>query len=186
MKPVRILMPAVLALFPGSSARAQASPFADCRPMPSDTTLRAALTSGFIPMPDGTRIAADVFLPTGLAPGKKLPAVLTATRYWRAAEGSAPVRRRTTGSAVATPWSSWTCAGPARRSASGSTPGRAARCATSVTWSAGSRPSPGRTARSAPSARRTPPTPRRWPRPPAAVRSRRSFPDSWTSMPGPT
>ena len=90
MKPVRILLPAFLAIVPGASARAQASPFADCRPMPSDTTLRAALTSGFIPMPDGTRIAADVFLPAGLAPGKKLPAVLTATRYWRAPEGSAP------------------------------------------------------------------------------------------------
>jgi len=48
---------AVLVLLPWARAGAQNGPFADCRPMPSDTTLRATLTSGFIPMPDGTRIA---------------------------------------------------------------------------------------------------------------------------------
>ena len=81
---------AVLVLLPWARAGAQNGPFADCRPMPSDTTLRATLTSGFIPMPDGTRIAADVFLPAGLPRDRKLPAVLTATRYWRAPEGSSP------------------------------------------------------------------------------------------------
>ncbi|HKP29186.1 MAG TPA: CocE/NonD family hydrolase, partial [Gemmatimonadales bacterium] len=78
----------LLGALPLSVARAQTSPFADCRPMPSDTTLHTALRSVFILMPDGTRLAADVFLPTGLASGKKLPTILTATRYWRAADGS--------------------------------------------------------------------------------------------------
>jgi putative CocE/NonD family hydrolase len=71
-------------------AAAQDTPFADCRPMPSDTSLRATLRAVFIPMPDGTRLAADVFLPGGLAAGRKLPTILTATRYWRAPEGSPP------------------------------------------------------------------------------------------------
>jgi putative CocE/NonD family hydrolase len=90
VKPVRILLPALLVTLPGVRAMAQASPFADCRPMPSDTTQRATLRSVFIPMPDGTRLAADVFLPNALAAGRKLPTVLTATRYWRAPDGSPP------------------------------------------------------------------------------------------------
>lgn len=82
-------LPFALLLLRAGSVLAQ-SPFADCRPMAPDTTVRATLTAGFIPMPDGTRLAADVVLPSGLAPGRKLPAVLTATRYWRGVEG-APV-----------------------------------------------------------------------------------------------
>jgi hypothetical protein len=88
VKIVRILLPALVGALPLSAVRAQASPFADCRPMPSDTALRASLRSVFIPMPDGTRLAADVFLPNGLATGRKLPTVLTATRYWRAPDQS--------------------------------------------------------------------------------------------------
>jgi hypothetical protein len=38
-------------------------------------------------MPDGVRIAADVILPRRLSAGKRLPTILTATRYWRAVEG---------------------------------------------------------------------------------------------------
>lgn len=86
----RVLVLAVLVLLPQSSAAAQAGPFADCRPIPADTSVHATLTAGFIPMPDGTRLAADVVLPAGLAPGRKLPAVLTATRYWRGAESAQP------------------------------------------------------------------------------------------------
>jgi uncharacterized protein len=41
----------------------------------------------YIPMRDGVRIAVDVVLPQGLAKGKKIPAILSMTRYWRAHEG---------------------------------------------------------------------------------------------------
>ncbi len=42
------------------------------------------LTSHYIPMRDGTRIAADVYLPQNHRPGQRLPALLELTRYWRA------------------------------------------------------------------------------------------------------
>ncbi len=86
----RVLGLAALVLIPRLGAAAQAGPFADCRPIAPDTTVRATLTAGFIPMPDGTRLAADVVLPAGLAAGRRLPAVLTATRYWRGVEGGLP------------------------------------------------------------------------------------------------
>ena len=74
--------------------------------MPSDTTLRATLRSVFIPMPDGTRLAADVFLPAGLAtalgalviPVDGLPAGVTVTDTAVVAGG---VRATLTGSGVA-------------------------------------------------------------------------------------
>ena len=37
-----------------------------------------------IPMRDGVRIAVDVWLPEGIEPGTSLPAMVRATRYWRA------------------------------------------------------------------------------------------------------
>ncbi len=40
-------------------------------------------SSVYITMRDGVRIAADIYLPGGLAPGAKLPAILEQTRYHR-------------------------------------------------------------------------------------------------------
>ncbi|MBN1890084.1 MAG: CocE/NonD family hydrolase [Thermoflexales bacterium] len=37
----------------------------------------------YLTMHDGTKIAVDVWLPAGLAPGQKLPTVMRATCYWR-------------------------------------------------------------------------------------------------------
>ena len=37
-----------------------------------------------VPMRDGVRIALDVWLPDGVQPGDRLPAMMRATRYWRA------------------------------------------------------------------------------------------------------
>ena len=37
-----------------------------------------------VPMRDGVRIAVDVWLPADAAPGDRLPAMMRATRYWRA------------------------------------------------------------------------------------------------------
>ncbi len=38
----------------------------------------------YVPMSDGVRLAADVYLPEGFDSEKKYPAVLELTRYWRA------------------------------------------------------------------------------------------------------
>jgi len=43
-------------------------------------------TSIFVTMRDGTRLAVDLSLPRGLPPGVKIPALVAATRYWRARE----------------------------------------------------------------------------------------------------
>jgi putative CocE/NonD family hydrolase len=37
----------------------------------------------YLTMPDGTKIAADVWLPANLKPGQKVPTILRAVRYWR-------------------------------------------------------------------------------------------------------
>lgn len=37
-----------------------------------------------VPMRDGVRIAVDVWLPDGIQPGDRFPAMMRATRYWRA------------------------------------------------------------------------------------------------------
>lgn len=44
----------------------------------------------YVPMPDGVRIALDIVLPADHAPGKRLPAVLSMTRYWRGERGGGP------------------------------------------------------------------------------------------------
>ncbi len=40
-------------------------------------------TSVYIDMPDGARIAADIWLPQDLEPGARVPTVIEGTRYWR-------------------------------------------------------------------------------------------------------
>lgn len=42
------------------------------------------LQSLYVPMPDGVRLAVDVWLPAGTTAGSRLPTVLEADRYWRA------------------------------------------------------------------------------------------------------
>jgi putative CocE/NonD family hydrolase len=43
------------------------------------------LTSLYVPMRDGVRIAVDVWLPADYAPGQRLPTLMNMTRYWRSA-----------------------------------------------------------------------------------------------------
>ncbi|HEY2305238.1 MAG TPA: CocE/NonD family hydrolase, partial [Streptosporangiaceae bacterium] len=42
------------------------------------------LRSLYVPMPDGVRLAVDVWLPPGTTAGDRLPTVLETDRYWRA------------------------------------------------------------------------------------------------------
>ena len=41
----------------------------------------------YLTMRDGVKIAIDVILPKGLAPGEKIPTIMNMTRYWRAQPG---------------------------------------------------------------------------------------------------
>lgn len=50
----------------------------------------AVTRSLLITMRDGVRLAADAMLPENLPAGKKIPTVLTLTRYWRAVENGQP------------------------------------------------------------------------------------------------
>lgn len=53
---------------------------------PADAMPSIPSTSHYVPMPDGTRLAADVYLPPERAADETVPALLVLTRYWRAAE----------------------------------------------------------------------------------------------------
>ena len=46
--------------------------------------------SVYIPMPDGVKIAIDIWLPETANAGDKFPVAVEFTRYWRVAEGAAP------------------------------------------------------------------------------------------------
>lgn len=49
--------------------------------------------SFYLPMRDGTRLAATLFLPRGLSRESRLPVVISQTRYWRQIELAAPLNR---------------------------------------------------------------------------------------------
>ncbi|MFB7906081.1 CocE/NonD family hydrolase [Kitasatospora sp. NPDC056076] len=54
-------------------------------PAVADTgTAAPHLQSRYVAMPDGVRLAVDVYLPNGTEPGAELPTVLVTQRYWRA------------------------------------------------------------------------------------------------------
>src|SRR5271166_6185472 len=55
-----------------------------------ETRLR---TSQYVTMRDGVKLAIDLYLPKGLAPGKRLPTLLCQTRYYRGAELRWPFSR---------------------------------------------------------------------------------------------
>ncbi len=58
-----------------------------------------SVRSLYIPMRDGVKIAVDVILPKDLAPGKKIPAILMMTRYWRSREYDEPTKPTTVAAA---------------------------------------------------------------------------------------
>ncbi len=79
---------ALLALTLGAPLAAQqAAPLGTCSAPVTAAAAEVERHSLYVPMPDGTRLAADVFLPQGLAAGTRLPTILVSTRYWRAADG---------------------------------------------------------------------------------------------------
>ena len=63
-------------------------------PAAAATSAFPRLRSLYVPMRDGIRIAIDVWLPEGLGQDRRIPALMTATRYWRAQDriGREPAR----------------------------------------------------------------------------------------------
>src|SRR4051812_12745097 len=56
-------------------------------PLPGEETVPAGYarnTSSYVAMRDGTRLAADVWVPPDLEADERLPAIMITTRYWRA------------------------------------------------------------------------------------------------------
>jgi uncharacterized protein len=57
----------------------------------------------YVPMPDGVRLAVDVWLPAGTTRASRLPTVLEADRYWRAPAYSGGIKDNAN-YYIATPW----------------------------------------------------------------------------------
>jgi putative CocE/NonD family hydrolase len=54
-----------------------------------------AVHSVYVPMPDGVRLAVDVWLPEGVGEAVKAPSIVEFTRYWRATETQPPASQLT-------------------------------------------------------------------------------------------
>ncbi len=78
---------ALLVGLAGPVAAQQPAPLGTCAAPAANAAVEIERHSVYLPMPDHVRLAADVFLPKGLAAGTKLPALFVSTRYWRAAQG---------------------------------------------------------------------------------------------------
>jgi putative CocE/NonD family hydrolase len=64
--------------------------FGECRDQSPIEFESVTVRSLYVPMRDSVRIALDVVLPENLPEGRKIPAILTMTRYWRSEEGDGP------------------------------------------------------------------------------------------------
>jgi predicted acyl esterase len=74
-----LLMLATLAVITTAGAASAAAPAGR-----SAASVLPRLHSEYVRMPDGGRLAVDVWLPAGTTAGARLPTVLEADRYWRA------------------------------------------------------------------------------------------------------
>ncbi len=75
---------------PAVSAEDVPAPFAPHEePSPIYPSMR--VYSAYIPMRDGIRLAADIYLPDPLPRGARLPAILEQTRYWRSSQLRPPL-----------------------------------------------------------------------------------------------
>jgi putative CocE/NonD family hydrolase len=88
-----ILCLAAVAVACSSPVERNAAPsfsLGECRDQSTVEFERATVRSLYVPMRDGVRIALDLILPENLPEGKKIPAILIMTRYWRSQEGDGP------------------------------------------------------------------------------------------------
>lgn len=83
------LSTAALAMSPRALAQDAPEPLAAdyswraAPPRPAEYEAGMRRTSAYVAMRDGVRLAIDVWLPVGLAPGARLPTILEQTRYYR-------------------------------------------------------------------------------------------------------
>ncbi|MHB1329537.1 MAG: CocE/NonD family hydrolase [Gemmatimonadales bacterium] len=82
--PILATLGAALLLATPAQAQMQPEPLASCQ-APATSTAPVTRTSRYVAMPDGIRLAVDIYLPEGA--DRPLPAILVSTRYWRAAQG---------------------------------------------------------------------------------------------------
>ncbi len=61
------------------------------QPAPGKQYRGVVKRSLYLPMRDGVRIAADVYLPKNLGPADKLPTIVSQTRYWRSVHVYFPI-----------------------------------------------------------------------------------------------
>lgn len=79
---VVLLLTLLLSLL-GTVAAQRPKMFAPCEDDGTGIYDDASLRSVYVPMSDGVRIAIDIVMPKDLPAGKKIPAILMMTRYWR-------------------------------------------------------------------------------------------------------
>lgn len=75
---------------PATTSLPQAYTFPSCGVAPEGRYGAGPARSLYLRMRDGVRIAVDVVLPEDLPEGRRIPAILIMTRYWRAEEGREP------------------------------------------------------------------------------------------------
>jgi len=68
----------------------QPAPLSTCAAAATRSNVEITRRSVYVPMPDGVKLAVDVFLPKDLPARTRLPTVFVSTRYWRAPEGKQP------------------------------------------------------------------------------------------------
>jgi putative CocE/NonD family hydrolase len=87
MRNIRLTMVAVSVMTVPTLAAQQPDPLASCRAPAAEAAVEVERTSRYVPAEDGTKLAADIYLPKGRSADARLPTILVSTRYWRAAEG---------------------------------------------------------------------------------------------------
>ena len=75
---------------PATVSLPQAYTFPSCGVAPEGRYSTGPARSLYLRMRDGVQIAVDVVLPEDLPEGRRIPAILIMTRYWRAEEGREP------------------------------------------------------------------------------------------------
>jgi len=97
----RLLFPAATAAVLAASATVAASASEPSSHRASSAL--PALESMYVPMPDGVRLAVDIWLPAGTKAGARLPTVLETDRYWRAAATPGGIKNNPN-YYIASPW----------------------------------------------------------------------------------
>jgi uncharacterized protein len=103
LRPVRTSLVITLVMITASALLAASSCTAPAGRTTAPARVFPQLQSLYVLMPDGVRLAIDVWLPVGTTVGERLPTVLETDRYWRARAYSGGVQNNP-GYGIAAPW----------------------------------------------------------------------------------